>query len=148
MKMNELIKAIIAICGAGISAFLKSYGISILILILSIIFDVISGYAAAKITGKKTKDKFWIGILKKLLILMLVAFAGLLDILLITYAGLTIPFVFLLTTFFQIAVEGLSFLKNLDRCGIQLPSFLVKLVNTIKNTSDKGEKIDINKDAA
>lgn len=146
--MDGFLKGIITFCGTGISAFLGAYGIAVLILVVSIIFDVISGYAASKITGKKSKEKFLIGILKKLLIFMLVAFAGLLDILLMTYAGLTIPFVFLLTTFFQISVEGLSFLKNLDRCGIQLPNFLIKLVNTIKDTSDKGEKVDINKDAA
>lgn len=143
--MSEFFKAIITFVFAGISAFFKMYGIALFILLLSIIFDIISGTIAAKITGKKNKVDFKKGLLKKLLIIMLVAFAFGIDLLLLTYAGITIPVVFLLTTFFQIASEALSFIKNLENCGIEIPSFLKKLINTIKNTSDKGEKVDVNK---
>lgn len=63
---------------------------------------------------------------------MLVVFAWGIDLLLLTYAGITIPFVFLLTTFFQIACEALSFLKNLENCGIDSTGSLEELEEQAK----------------
>jgi toxin secretion/phage lysis holin len=139
MKMSELIKAIITFVFTGISAFFKMYGIAVFMLLLSIIFDIISGTIAAKITGKKNKEDFKKGLLKKSLIIMLVIFAWGIDLLLLTYAGITIHFVFLLTTFFQITCEALSFIKNLEACGIEMPGFLKKLIKNIKDKTDKGD---------
>jgi len=137
--MRELIKAIITFVFTGISAFFKMYGIAVFMLLLSITFDIISGTIAAKITGKKNKKDFKNGLLKKLLIIMLVIFAFGVDLLLLTYVGITIPFVFLLTTFFQIACEALSFIKNLENCGIEMPGFLKKLIENIKDKANKGD---------
>ena len=140
--MSELIKAIITFVFTGISAFFKMYGIAVFMLLLSITFDIISGTIAAKITGKKNKKDFKNGLLKKSLIIMLVIFAFGVDLLLLTYAGITIPFVFLLTTFFQIACEALSFIKNLEACGIEMPSFLKKLISSLKDKANKGDNIN------
>lgn len=140
--MTEFFKAIVTFIGTSIIAFMNAYGIAVFMLLLSIIFDIISGTIAAKITGKKNKEDFKKGLLKKLLIIMLVIFAWGIDLLLLTYAGITIPFVFLLTTFFQIACEALSFIKNLEACGIEMPSFLKKLISSLKDKANKGDNIN------
>lgn len=56
--MAEFFKAIVTFVFTGISAFFKMYGIAVFILLLSIVFDIISGTIAAKITGKKNKVDF------------------------------------------------------------------------------------------
>jgi|GEM_PF-2985282 len=140
--MDKILQAIITFVGTGITAFFGLYGIAILILFIASILDIISGYIAAKITGKKNKTTFKNGLLKKILIGMIVAFAGCLDALLCAYTVINAPYVFLFTSFFFIGVEGLSFLKNVQRAGIQLPTFLIKILGMLK---DKGNGNDNNK---
>lgn len=96
-------------------------------LLACVALDYITGVIAAYITKTLSSEVGFAGLLKKVLLLLIVALSNLLDTLL--GAGGVLRS---LVIGFYIANEGLSLLENAGRCGIQIPD---KLMAALKQLS-------------
>lgn len=105
-------------------------------LLVVMALDYISGVIAAVIEHKLSSKKGFIGILKKLLILCIVAVAHIVDT--ATSAGGVLR---ALTIGFLLANECISVLENAGRCGIPLPQ---KLLTVLEQLRDSGNITDDN----
>ena len=107
------------------------------------LLDYISGMTAA--WSEKTLSSRYgvIGIVKKVGYIALVAVGMVVDYLLtsvLSNVGINLPINYcfgLMVTVLLIINELISILENLDRIGIPLPGFLVKVVNKLKNRIDE-----------
>ena len=100
-------------------------------LLAVIVIDYVSGVFAAVISQELSSKKGFAGILKKLLILCIVAVAHIVDT--ATAAGGVLR---TLTVGFLLANECISILENAGRCGIPLPR---KLLSVLEQLRDSGE---------
>ena len=107
--------------------------ISLLVLML---FDFITGIGKS-IIGKSEKSQkgylnssvMWRGGLKKILTLIIVAVATVLNILMIPETALIRN----MTVTYYISVEALSVIENATYCGLPIPKKLVEILATLKN---------------
>lgn len=109
----------------------------ILALLIAILLDISSGWTAAWYTKRLNSKCGSKGAAKKLSLLFLVIFAGILDKVL----GLDV--IQLGTIYFFIANEGLSICENLGYMGLPIPKFLV---GRLKQIIEPEEQIEINRD--
>jgi len=93
--------------------------------------DYISGVIAAIISRKLSSKKGFSGILKKLLILCVVAVAHIIDN--ATGAGGVLRS---LSIGFLLANECISVLENAGRCGIPLPKKLLSILEQLRGSSE------------
>ena len=147
MKENTA-KGLIALAFAGAGTYFRELLAPVIVLGLVMLADYISGLARAWI-GKKLCSRVGIvGIIKKLGYLLAVAVAIVVDWVIQTAtakAGLDFGGFYLfglLVTFWLVLNECISILENLAVIGVPLPSFLVKIVEKLKQTTeDKGKEV-------
>lgn len=107
------------------------------------LLDYVSGMCAAWTTKMLNSRVGIIGIIKKVGYLGLVAVGMAVDYLItsgLTHVGINLQInycVGMIVTIWLIINELISILENLDRIGIPLPNFLVKIVNKLKNSIDE-----------
>lgn len=133
--MENVVK-IIKICGgvaAGVCTALWGKPDAWLFALLGCVtLDYLTGVTAAYLTKTLSSEAGFRGLLKKVLLLLIVALANLIDNLL--GAGGVLRS---LVTGFYIANEGLSLLENAGRCGVPIPQ---KLMAALKQLQTDGEK--------
>ena len=128
--MNDVIKAILAaFCAIAGFLFGDMDGLMYALIAL-IIIDYISGVIAAVVEKKLSSEVGAKGIAKKVLMLLIVAVANIVDINVIG-EGHVLKSV---TIFFYIANEGISLLENSGRLGVPWPK---KLLDVLKQLKDK-----------
>lgn len=128
-----------SIAFAFIASFLSyAFGINpaLELLLWCVILDVAIGVLASFINENLmfNSRKMFKGLVKKLVLLSLVAFSHQLDVLLHTTIVATT------TTYFFIANESLSCLENSAKCGLPLPKIIFDSLEQIKTIG--GEKHD------
>lgn len=96
-------------------------------LLVLMLLDVMVGLAAAFVTKSVSSTVSYKGMVRKVIMLLLVAVASVLD----PYAG-DIP-VSKLTAMFFIATEGISILENAKRAGVPIPDWLGEVLAKLKN---------------
>ena len=116
------------------------YGVVALVVVVTI--DYLTGLLKAWY-GKNLSSKIGFkGIVKKVCYFLVVAIAGVADWLMQTQ--------YLITWFvmvFLISNEAISILENLSKIGVPFPTFLIKLLERLKETSEqKGGAINENSD--
>lgn len=142
MKEN-ILQALFATAVGAIAAYFNVLLIPIIVLVVVMVIDYITGMAEAY-TNKTINSRIGIiGILKKVLYFALVA-VGIVADYLITSALVQIHINFevnycigMIVTIWLIINELISILENLSEMGIPLPEFLIKIVKRLKNTVDK-----------
>ncbi|NLZ46669.1 MAG: phage holin family protein [Clostridiales bacterium] len=149
MKEN-IIKAVISTALAGFAVYFNALSIPVIILILVLIGDYITGMIKAWITGKINSRIGIVGIVKKLCYLLVVCCAMVSDWIIqsaVHQAGIKfdIPFAFgFVVIIWLIINEIISMLENLSVIGVPMPSFLMKIVKKLKITveekADSGEE--------
>lgn len=117
-----------------LGGYLFGQNSAIEVLVAAMVTDYVSGIMAAYINRDMMLNnrRGFRGIVKKIMILMLVSFAHLLD----TAVGQTV--IAMAVTWFFIGNEGLSVLENAAKAGLPIPE---KLKNTLEQlTQSKNER--------
>ena len=127
----------------GLLHYLGIVAVPIIILIVAMIIDYVTGMLSAWLNSELSSKKGIKGIVKKVSYLALVAVAMIVDWLI--FQGLQQINVDLnYSVFFAVLVavwliinELISVLENLSRMGVPIPNFLKKLIDRLKNTVDE-----------
>ena len=139
MKENA-ISIVFAALAAGISAYFQIIAIPIIVLLVVMIIDYITGMSAAYANAELSSKKGVKGILKKVGYVALVCVGIAADYLIysaLTHVGVESPvkmFFGLIVAIWLIINELLSILENLERLGVPIPKFLIKLIEKLKIT--------------
>ena len=134
----------------GLLHYLGIVAVPIIILIVAMIIDYVTGMLSAWLNSELSSKKGIKGIVKKVSYLALVAVAMIVDWLI--FQGLQQINVDLhYSVFFAVLVavwliinELISVLENLAKMGVPIPNFLKKLIDRLKNTVDESEREDKN----
>lgn len=105
----------------------------IIALIAMIVLDYITGVIAAAVEHKLSSEVGAKGIAKKILMLLIVVVANIVDVNVIS-EGHVLKSV---TIIFYIANEGISLLENAGRLGVPLPKKLLDILSQLKDKADK-----------
>ena len=127
----------------GLLYYLGIVAVPIIILIVAMIIDYVTGMLSAWLNAELSSKKGIKGIVKKVSYLALVAVAMIVDWLI--FQGLQqinvdlhySVFFAVLVTVWLIINELISVLENLSRMGVPIPNFLKKLIDRLKNTVDE-----------
>ena len=138
----KTIQAVVSAVITGLLYYLEIVAVPIIILIVAMIIDYVTGMLSAWLNSELSSKKGIKGIVKKVSYLALVAVAMIVDWLI--FQGLQqinvdlhySVFFAVLVTVWLIINELISFLENLSRMGVTIPNFLKKMVNRLKNTVD------------
>ena len=106
------------------------------VLLIFIVIDFVSGFVKAWVNKEFTSSKFYIGGVKKLGILLIVAVATQLDTLMV---GETVIFRVAAITYY-IANEGFSILENWGALGLPLPKQLKDALAKLKEDNSDDNK--------
>ena len=133
----------------GLLYYLGIVAVPIIILIVAMIIDYVTGMLSAWLNAELSSKKGIKGIVKKVSYLALVAVAMIVDWLI--FQGLQqinvdlnySVFFAVLVTVWLIINELISVLENLSRMGVPIPNFLKKMIDRLKTTVDnKGDEKD------
>ena len=118
---------------AGLTALFGGLDAVLTALLVFITLDYISGIIAAIIEGKLSSKVGFLGLLKKVAILMIVVVAHTMG------QALGIGEIRSLVIGFYIANEGLSILENAGRIGVPLPKKLMEVLEQLKDKEENNE---------
>lgn len=146
---EKMIKFIISFLWASFSIYFKALVVPLVILVISMIADYISGITAAWFEGTLNSKIGKHGAIKKVCYMLLVISAGIIDWILhygITSIGIEyeINYCFgLIVCIWLILNELLSILENCTKIGLPIPGFIKPLADRLKiMVDDKGDRGD------
>ena len=139
----KTIQAVVSAVITGLLYYLGIVAVPIIILVIAMIIDYITGMMSAWLNAELSSKKGIKGIVKKISYLALVAVAMIVDWL--SFQGLRqINIDMKYSVFFAVLVavwliinELISVLENLSRMGVPIPNFLKKIIDRLKNTVDE-----------
>lgn len=147
--MDKAIKAVITTILTFVAEKFGGLGYVLLMLTVLMLMDYITGLIASSVEkiqgvdgGGLSSKKGLTGILKKVLYIIVVGVAVVIDILLYISTDIVnvqLPAVALFSTLvciWFILNEMLSILENVERIGIPIPTWLTKIVGLLKNKVD------------
>ena len=144
-KAKTITEALAAVAGA-IASFFWGLPPIIWILLAVMTIDYITGIICGMMgkspnteTGGISSKVAFVGLLKKMLIILVVLLAALLDKAISMSAGITFEAVAGATCLWFIASEGFSILENAATMGIPVPKVLLKLLEVMKEKGDVPE---------
>ena len=139
--VKNSVLAALSVVGSVIANWLGGWDAALAVLISMMVIDFLTGLAVAFVFKKSPKSNCggvssaasFKGLTKKVVILILIGMAAMLD----TVLGV----VFMRTTaiLFYIGSEGLSILENTALMGVPYPSFIKKALDTMKEKGDSGD---------
>ena len=140
---NKEMKMFISAAFAGLMYYLGIIAVPIMVLIVAMVVDYITGMSAAWYNSELSSKKGIKGIVKKVSYLALVVVAMIIDWLIscglqqinidMTYS----VFFAVLVAVWLIINELISILENLSRTGVPIPTFLNKIINKLKSTVEE-----------
>lgn len=131
-KIITIIKVSLSACAGVCTALWGKPDAWLYALLACVALDYITGVAAAYITKTLSSEIGFRGLLKKMLLLLIVALANTLDNLM-GMGGVLRS----LVIGFYIANEGLSLLENAGRCGVPIPDKLMAALKQLQSDGDK-----------
>jgi len=130
---------------AALGAYFHQLEFPVILLIIAMVLDYATGMASAWMHGQLSSKTGIVGILKKIMYMVGVAVAVLVDMILRVAAdraglGIGMDNVFaLLVSIWLTLNECISILENLDEMGVPVPEFLLKIIQKLKRaTEEKG----------
>lgn len=140
---NKGLQMVLSAAVAAFSVYFNIMAVPLIVLVIAMLADYISGMTAAYISAELSSKRGIQGIVKKLSYMVMVAVAMGVDWLI--HSGLGAfninvdcdMWVGLIVTAWLIINEMISILENLSRIGVPMPSFLINIVQKLKNTVDK-----------
>lgn len=144
---NKEFQMIISAALAAFASYLGALAVPIIVLMVMMIIDYLSGMSAAWSEGTLSSKLGAKGIVKKVGYMALIVVAMGVDYLIcsgISAASLDLPYTMwfgLLVAVWLIINEMISILENLDRLDVPIPGFLRAIVRKLKISADgKDEK--------
>ena len=141
MEMNGF-KILLAAILAAVAAYMKELVAPMMVLLIVMLLDYISGVSAAWVQHQLSSRVGLIGIVKKVSYLLIVAVGMALDYL-ISLLGdkfgvemQNIYFVGLLVIIWLIINECISILENADEMGLPVPEFIKKMLKRLKKHAE------------
>lgn len=146
---DKIIKSIISILTAFFSVYFKALVVPLIILIISMVADYLSGITAAWFEGKLNSKTGKSGAIKKVCYMLLVVAAGIIDWVM-HYGFISIGIEYEINYCFGLIVciwlilnELLSILENCTKIGLPIPKFIKPLADRLKIMVDeKGDEGD------
>lgn len=127
IKVTTLIKILGGTICTALTALFGGLDAVLAALLIFITLDYVTGIIAAIVEGKLSSKVGFLGLLKKIVILMIVVVAHTMG------QALSISEIRSLVIGFYIANEGLSILENAGRIGVPLPKKLMDVLEQLKN---------------
>lgn len=146
MENKIFVQAGISATAAALAAYLGAVAVPVVVLLVMMILDYATGMTAAWMRGELSSKIGAKGILKKVGYMALIVVASGVDYLIWSgVAAVQVDVGYkmwfgLLVTIWLIINEMISTLENLDRIGVPLPEFLIKVIKKLKNSIDKNTK--------
>lgn len=140
---EDTIKIFLAAFGAALWSYFRSIFAPLVILIVVMVVDYISGVAAAWVRHELSSRTGLIGIVKKLSYLALVVAGCSIDYLVsilgeqLTGAEISIKAIGLVVVCWLIINELISILENVARQGGPVPPFLANILKHLRETTEK-----------
>lgn len=140
---NKTLQTIFSVAIAAFTAYVGMLAVPLLILLIMMVIDYISGMAAAWIRNELSSKIGAKGIVKKVGYMGLIVVAMVVDYLI--YSGLVMinvnpnyeMFFGILVSIWLIINEMISILENLSKIGVPIPAFLKKIVKKLKISAEK-----------
>lgn len=129
--MKEWINTIFSVIATSFVYLVGGMDLAIITLLLMMAFDYVTGVISAIYNKKLSSKTGFKGILKKVLMLIIVCVAVLIDKLTGESGAIRT-----LVIYYYVANEGISILENLVECGVKFPQ---KLVDVLDQMSKKGD---------
>lgn len=137
------IQAIISAALAAFASYLGALAVPIIVLMVMMIIDYLSGMSAAWSEGMLSSKAGAKGIVKKVGYMALIVVAMGVDYLIysgIAAANINVGYNMwfgLLVAVWLIINEMISILENLGRLGVPIPEFLKKIINKLKMSAER-----------
>ena len=145
MNEDNILMGVAAAAVAAVGVYFRQLTFPVLLLILAMALDYISGMTRAWMQRELSSKVGVIGVVKKLCYMLGVAVAVMVDFVIQIAAEQTslnlsgCYFCALLVIVWLILNECISILENIDKIGVPVPDFLMSLVKRLKsNTEQKG----------
>ncbi|MEG1441664.1 MAG: phage holin family protein [Oscillospiraceae bacterium] len=130
-KLFNFLRVIVGVVGGWCGSIFGAWDVMLWSLVVLIILDYITGLIKACYTKKLSSEIGFKGLLKKIVILIVVILANVMQNLM----GNNLPLREIVIMFF-IANEGISLLENIAEMGVKIPEPLRKVLLQLR---DKGE---------
>ena len=130
--------------GGTIGAFLGGVDGLVYTLIAFIIADYITGFMCAIVEKRLSSEVGFRGIFKKVVILMIVGIANLIDVNVLTQGAVARTAVI----FFYLSNEGVSILENAGALGLPIPKKLRSILEQLKEKDEDDAEDEILKEPA
>ena len=148
----------LAVLGSWVLARVQALAPVLLVLLVTMLLDYVTGLVKAGITGEINSTKGWQGLLKKVMYIVTVAVAFIADYI-ACYTAEQFGWELEIAAYFAILVsvwliinEAISIIENLSEIGVPMPAFLVKIFHRVHNKvsevlpEDKPAETDTDKD--
>ena len=150
--MKEKVLQFLAAVGGAIASFFCGLPPILWVLLAVMTLDYITGIICGCM-GKSMKTEHgglssntaFVGLIKKLLIIVIVALAYLLDHAVTLNVGVQFAAVSGATCLWFIASEGISVVENASLMGVPIPKALKQALEVMRGNDDKNSKTDNNK---
>ncbi len=139
---NKGLQVVLSAAIAAFSVYFNALAVPLIVLLIAMTADYISGMTAAYISAELSSKKGIQGIVKKLSYMVMVVVAMGVDWLIHNGLGafnINIDcdmWVGLIVTAWLIINEMISILENLVKIGVPMPQFLIKIVQKLKTSID------------
>lgn len=124
-------------------SLLGGWNITLQLLLFCMVFDFLTGFLAARKNKNVDSDVMLWGGVRKIIVLGVIALAGLLDTFFMGHGLLANPLIQTATYFFYLGREGLSLVENLGKLNVLVPDVIKdKLAQLKEPTGKKGDSIE------
>ena len=135
MDILKHIQTALVVVGAALGYFVGGLDGFMIVLIIFMVIDYITGVMCAIRDKSVSSRAGFAGICKKILILVMVGMANMLDV----YVIQTGSMLRTAALFFYISNEGISILENMGNLGIRIPC---RIRDVLEQLHDKSERDD------
>lgn len=130
--MKEWINSIFSVIATTTIYLIGGFDSAVITLLFMMVFDYVTGIISAIYNKKLSSKVGFKGILKKVLMLIIVCVATLIDRLVGESGAIRT-----LVIYYYVANEGISILENLVECNVKFPKKLVEVLDQISKKGDE-----------
>ena len=141
MDVLKHIQTALVVIGAALGYFVGGLDGFMIVLIIFMVIDYITGVMCAIRDKSVSSRAGFVGICKKILILVMVGMANMLDV----YVIQTGSMLRTAALFFYISNEGISILENMGNLGIRIPRKIRDVLEQLHDKSERDDDDDSNK---
>lgn len=132
------IQAVLTLIGGALGYFIGGLDGLMIVLLVLMGIDYITGVMCGIVDKKLSSKVGFLGICRKVLILLMVGIANILDVNIIQTGSMLRS----ATLFFYISNEGLSVLENSAKLGLPIPQKIKDVLEQLHDKSEKDESED------